>query len=61
MVGFGAGSTQERLYQIELLKHGGRSLMVWGCITSCGVGYMTKIEGNLDAELYCNILHDKLM
>ena len=35
--------------------------MVWSCMTSHGIGYMTKIEGNLDAELYCNILHDELM
>lgn len=43
------------------VKHGGGSLMVWGCMTAHGIGYMTKIEGNLDAELYCNILRDELM
>jgi len=35
--------------------------MVWGCITAHGVGYLTKIEGGLDAELYCQILEQDLM
>jgi hypothetical protein len=34
--------------------------MVWGCITSQGVGFLTKIEGNMDKELYCSILQDEL-
>src|SRR3954470_6979147 len=43
------------------VKHGGGSLMVWGCMTAKGIGYMTKIEGNMNADLYCQILRDELM
>lgn len=43
------------------VKHGGGSLMVWGCMTAKGIGHLTKIEGNMDAELYCEILRDELM
>ena len=43
------------------LKHGGGSVMVWGCVTAHGVGYLSKIEGGLDGELYCKILEDELM
>lgn len=43
------------------VKHGGGSLMIWGCMTAKGVGYMTKIEGNMNADLYCQILRDELM
>ena len=43
------------------VKHGGGSLMVWGCITAEGIGFLTKIEGTMDAELYCQILRDELM
>jgi transposase len=43
------------------VKHSGGSLMVWGCMTAKGIGYMTKIEGNMNADLYCQILHDELM
>ena len=35
--------------------------MVWGCMTAKGVGYMAKIEGNMNADLYCQILRDELM
>jgi hypothetical protein len=34
------------------VKFGGGSIMVWGCITAKGVGYLTKIDGNLDSQLY---------
>lgn len=43
------------------VKYGGGSIFVWGCITSQGVGYMCRIEGRMDAELYQSILGDELM
>lgn len=43
------------------LKFGGGSLMVWGCMTPQGVGYMCKIDGRMDAELYTRILQDDLL
>lgn len=43
------------------MKHGGGSVMVWGCMTAHGVGFLCRIHGRMDAELYCNILEDELM
>ncbi|GBB90234.1 hypothetical protein RclHR1_17100003 [Rhizophagus clarus] len=43
------------------VKFGGGSIFVWGCFTSSGVGYLVRIEGGLDAELYCKILEEDLM
>jgi hypothetical protein len=34
--------------------------MVWGCMTSQGVGYLCNIENGLDGELYRYILNDEL-
>jgi hypothetical protein len=34
--------------------------MMWGCMKYDGVGYVTRIEGKMDATLYCGILKDKL-
>ena len=34
------------------VKHGGGSIMVWGCMTPEGVGYLCRIDGGLNAELY---------
>lgn len=42
-------------------KHGGGSVMIWGCITHLGPGYMCKIEGNMDQNLYLEILNRDLM
>jgi transposase len=41
-------------------KHGGGGLMVWGCMTSKGVGYLCKIEGIMDQHLYKTILEEDL-
>ena len=43
------------------VKHGGGNVMVWGCMTAQGPGFMTRIDGGLNAELYCNILQDEFM
>nr|CCA20969.1 transposase putative [Albugo laibachii Nc14] len=35
--------------------------MVWGCMTAHGAGYLGRIDGRLDAELYYKIMEDELM
>jgi transposase len=41
-------------------KHGGGSMMMWGCMSWKGIGWACKIDGKMDAELYCDILEDEL-
>ena len=43
------------------VKHGGGKVTVWGMITSKGVGRIVRIEGNLNKELYCEILKDDVL
>src|ERR1700754_2844098 len=38
------------------VKHGGGSLMVWGCMGWNGVGCLTEVEGKMDAKQYVEIL-----
>jgi hypothetical protein len=45
----------------ETVKHGGRSIMLWGCLTVHGSEFMCKIEGRMDQHLYKCILEDNLM
>lgn len=40
----------------ETHKFGGGGIMVWGCLSVLGVGYLCKIEGNMDQHLYKHIL-----
>ena len=42
------------------VKFGGGSVMIWGCRTVHGVGFMCRIEGKMDASLYKEILMDEL-
>ncbi|KAE9390871.1 hypothetical protein BT96DRAFT_832808, partial [Gymnopus androsaceus JB14] len=37
------------------------SVMVWGCMTSAGWGWLVLIEGTMDAELYCSVLEEGLL
>lgn len=42
------------------VKHGGGSIMLWSAITYAGVGWMCRIDGNMDKTLYKEILQDDL-
>jgi transposase len=55
------GSQLENHHVAGTVKFGGGSLMIWGCMTYHGVGYMCKIDGHMDAELYRNILAGEML
>jgi transposase len=50
----------DRLVQ-GTMKFGGGSVMVWGCMMWEGVGNLVKIDGKMDADLYCQILEDDFL
>ncbi|KAF7648565.1 hypothetical protein LDENG_00154770 [Lucifuga dentata] len=41
------------------MKHGGGSVMVWGCLSAAGVGELTVIKGTMDSAMYGEILKEK--
>ena len=41
-------------------KHGSGNIMVWGCMNAAGVGELHLIQGNMNSNMYCEILHDPL-
>jgi transposase len=45
----------------QTVKFGGGGVMIWGCMTSVGVGYCCKIDSTMDQHLYKSILEDDLM
>ncbi|GFU76004.1 transposable element Tc1 transposase [Trichonephila clavipes] len=47
-------------YTIPTVKHGGGSVMVWGCMATSGVGKLVFIDGIMHNIAYLNILQNNL-
>jgi hypothetical protein len=45
----------------ETVKHGGGSIMIWGCMTALGPGFLCKIDTTMDQHLYKEILEEELL
>lgn len=45
---------------VSTVKHGGGSVMVWGCMAAGGVGNLTFIESTMNKIDYLNILKNNL-
>ncbi len=45
---------------LPTVKHGGGSVMVWGCMSAAGTGELQFIEGTMNANMYCDIPKQRL-
>ncbi len=45
---------------LPTVKHGGGSVMVWGCMSIASTGELQFIEGTMNANMYCDILKQRL-
>ncbi len=54
MVSSVCGSNQEHKDKCVLptVKHGGGGVMVWGCMSTAGIGEIQFIEGTMNADMY---------
>lgn len=50
------GARYDPKYQLPTVKHGGGSVLVWGCFSYNGVGPLHKIDGKMDRQMYIHIL-----
>lgn len=43
------------------VKHGGGNVMVWGCMSSKGLGRLHFIDGIMNSDMYIEILRDQML
>ena len=55
------GTTHHLANTIPTVKHGGGSIMLWGCFSAAGTGRLVRIEGRMNAAMYRDILDDNLL
>ncbi len=46
---------------LPTVKHGGGSVMVWGCMSAAGTGELQFIEGTMNVNMYCDILKQSMI
>ncbi len=46
---------------LPTVKHGGGSVLVWGCISAAGTGELQFIEGTMNVNMYCDILKQSMI
>ncbi|QRV75773.1 DDE superfamily endonuclease [Ceratobasidium sp. AG-Ba] len=55
------GKSMDPCYTKKTVKHGGGSVMTWGCVTWRGVGRLVHIHGTLTSQYYTEILKEGLL
>ncbi len=46
---------------LPTVKHGGGRVMVWDCMSAAGTGELQFIEGTMNANMYCDILKQRMI
>ncbi len=55
------GEEYKDMCVLPTVKHGGGSVMVWGCMSAAGTGELQFIEGTMNANMYCDILKQSMI
>ncbi|MCJ8749663.1 hypothetical protein PDJAM_G00178900 [Pangasius djambal] len=48
-------------HTVPTVKHGGGSIVLWGCLSSAGTGKLVRVDGKMDGAKYRAILDENLL
>ncbi|KAG2465827.1 TC1A transposase, partial [Polypterus senegalus] len=55
------GTAHHHANTIPTVKHGGGSIMLWGCFSAAGTGRLVRIKKKMTAAMYRDILDENLL
>ncbi|KAG2465303.1 TCB1 transposase, partial [Polypterus senegalus] len=55
------GTAHHQANTIPTVKHGGSSIMLWGCLSAAGTGRLVRIKGKMTVAMYRDILDENLL
>ncbi len=55
------GEEYKEKCMVPTVKHGGGSVIMWGCMSAAGVGELHFIDGIMNSQMYCSILKEKML
>ncbi len=59
--GIAKGEEYKEKCMVPTVKHGGGSVLMWGCMSAAGVGELHFIDGIVNSQMYCSILKEKML
>ncbi len=55
------GEEYKEKCMVPTVKHGGGSVLMWGCMGAAGVGELHFIDGIMNSQMYCSMLKEKML
>ncbi|CAI9623368.1 unnamed protein product, partial [Staurois parvus] len=46
---------------VPIVKHGGSSVLLWGCMGAAVIGELHFIDGIMNSQMYCSILKENML